>query len=168
MGNMQGWGGPLTRPWLDAQHALQLSIVTRMREFGMTPVLAGFAGHVPRAVALHFPNATYTNSPDWCGFQPQYGSDTLLEAIDPLFTQLGAGFNNMTLADYGDPTHLETPVFNADMFVRGGAPTRLTFPCRTRPTSRPAPTPIYRTKWTPTLPHLITSRSPMLPCTRQW
>ena len=54
-----------------AQQALQTAIVTRMREFGMTPVLAGFAGHVPRAMTTHYPNATYTRSPDWCGFEPQ-------------------------------------------------------------------------------------------------
>ena len=115
MGNMQGWGGPLTQTWHQQQHALQVAVLTRMREFGMTPVLPGFAGHVPRAMAARYPNATWSNSPDWCGFEPRYGSDTLLEAVDPLFTTLGARFNAMVLEDYGDPTGLESPVFNADM-----------------------------------------------------
>ena len=71
MGNMQGWGGPLNPAWHAAQRALQLAILQRMREFGMTPVLAGFAGHVPRAMRTHFPGAKFTNSPDWCNFPPQ-------------------------------------------------------------------------------------------------
>lgn len=46
----------------------------------------------------------------------RYGSDELLEATDPLFSVIGAKFNKMTLEDFGDPTGLETPVFNADMY----------------------------------------------------
>jgi hypothetical protein len=99
-----------------AAKALQVQIVTRMREFGMTPVLAGFAGHVPAALETHFPNSNFTHSSDWCGFEPQYGSDTLLEATDALFQTLGAAMNKATLEDYGDPTGQETPIFNADMY----------------------------------------------------
>ena len=44
MGNMRGWGGPLDDDWIVAQRDLQKNIVERMREFGMTPVLPGFAG----------------------------------------------------------------------------------------------------------------------------
>jgi alpha-N-acetylglucosaminidase len=116
MGNMQGWGGPLPSQWHSDQYALQTAILTRMRSFGMTPVLAGFAGHVPRAMQAHYPNAKFQNSPDWCGFPPQYGSDALLEPTDPLFTTIGAQFHKMVLEDYGDPTGLETPIFNADQF----------------------------------------------------
>ena len=116
MGNMMRWGGPLTQDWHAKQKALQLQLVTRMREFGMTPVLAGFAGHVPAALEIHFPASNFTHSSDWCGFEPQYGSDTLLEATDPLFATLGTAMNRATLEDYGDPTGMETPVFNADMY----------------------------------------------------
>ena len=116
MGNMQRWGGPLTPDWHAKQKAMQVLIVTRMREFGMTPVLAGFAGHVPAALQTHFPASNFTHSSDWCGFQPEYGSDTLLEPTDALFLQLGSAMNKATLEDFGDPTGKETPVFNADMY----------------------------------------------------
>ena len=117
MGNMRAWGGPLTPDWHVQTKALQVQIVTRMREFGMTPVLAGFAGHVPSALQAHFPASNFTHSSDWCGFDPvKYGADALLEATDPLFQTLGAALNKATLEDYGDPTGQETPVFNADMF----------------------------------------------------
>ena len=56
----------LDNGWLDSQFALQVQIVAAMRAFGMTPVLPGFAGHVPAGLQRVFPNAAYTHSPDWC------------------------------------------------------------------------------------------------------
>lgn len=49
MGNIEAFGGPLSQNWIQEQLALQHQILTRMRLFGMTPVLPGFAGHVPPA-----------------------------------------------------------------------------------------------------------------------
>ena len=121
MGNMRKWGGPVTADWHAKTKAMQILIVTRMREFGMTPVLAGFAGHVPTALAAHFPASNFTKSSDWCGFDPvKYGADLLLQATDPLFMTLGTALNKATLEDFGDPTGLETPVFNAGQRYAGG------------------------------------------------
>lgn len=53
MGNMRGWGGPLPDSWIEGQLALQHKILARMRELGMTPVLPGFAGHVPKAITRY-------------------------------------------------------------------------------------------------------------------
>jgi alpha-N-acetylglucosaminidase len=50
MGNLRGWGGPLSDNWHDGTLELQHKILERMRNFGMIPVLPGFAGHVPRAM----------------------------------------------------------------------------------------------------------------------
>ena len=50
MGNIRGWGGPLTPNWYKQSLELQHKILTRMRQFGMTPVLPGFAGHVPKGL----------------------------------------------------------------------------------------------------------------------
>ena len=47
------WGGPLPASWHAQQHALQVAIVSRMREFGMTPVLPGFAGVLDSGRTLH-------------------------------------------------------------------------------------------------------------------
>ena len=47
MGNIRGWGGPLSSSWHANQLALQHKIVARMQELGMTPVFPAFAGHVP-------------------------------------------------------------------------------------------------------------------------
>ncbi len=50
MGNMEGWGGPLTSSWHKQQVALQHKILERMRNLGMIPILPAFAGHVPKAI----------------------------------------------------------------------------------------------------------------------
>lgn len=50
MGNIRGWGGPLSKPWHLRSLNLQKQILQRMRELGIIPVLPAFAGHVPRAI----------------------------------------------------------------------------------------------------------------------
>jgi hypothetical protein len=37
MGNLHGWGGPLSQNWLDQQLTLQKKILSRMIELGMVP-----------------------------------------------------------------------------------------------------------------------------------
>lgn len=46
MGNMDGWGGPLSRHFMRKQARLQKKILARERSLGMTPVLPSFTGHV--------------------------------------------------------------------------------------------------------------------------
>ena len=85
MGNLDGWGGPLPLTWHAKTLALQQKILTRMRSYGMIPVLPGFAGHVPKALVRRvFPDAKYTNSSVWVGFGDQYRT-VLLDPLDPLF-----------------------------------------------------------------------------------
>ena len=122
MGNMQGWGarGPGTAlagldwDWMAAQRDLQLTIVGAMRELGMTPVLPGFAGHVPSALQRVLPDASFTHSSDWCGFNSTFGSVALLEPTDPSFVTVGSAINKAVLAAFGDPSGAEVPYFNAD------------------------------------------------------
>lgn len=47
MNNLEGWGGPLPLAWYQRQEELQKKILKRMKEYGMTPVLPGYAGMVP-------------------------------------------------------------------------------------------------------------------------
>jgi alpha-N-acetylglucosaminidase len=51
MGCLDGWGGPLPADWIDRHEQLGKQILARQRALGMTPVLQGFTGHVPEAVA---------------------------------------------------------------------------------------------------------------------
>ena len=47
MNNLEGWGGPLPLSWYERQERLQKQILQRMKEYGMHPVLPGYAGMVP-------------------------------------------------------------------------------------------------------------------------
>ena len=82
MGCLDGWGGPLPQSWIDRHAELQQKILARQRELGMTPVLQGFTGHVPAAVARKFPDAKLHRI-DWIEWQTH-----LLDPLDPLFPKV--------------------------------------------------------------------------------
>ena len=82
MGCLDGWGGPLPQSWIDRHTELQQKIVARQRELGMTPVLQGFTGHVPAALAAKFPDAKLHRI-DWIEWQTHP-----LDPLDPLFPKV--------------------------------------------------------------------------------
>ncbi|WP_279299294.1 alpha-N-acetylglucosaminidase [Paraflavisolibacter caeni] len=47
MGNLEGWGGPVTQGMIDQQVVLQKKILGRMKTLGMQPVMQGFYGMAP-------------------------------------------------------------------------------------------------------------------------
>ena len=112
MGNMRGWGGPLPRAWREKQSALQLKILQRMRELGMTPVLPAFSGHVPLALARLTPNVIA--SPNWWTAAPQYCCDGLLKASDPLFPVIGQKFIETMREEWA--VEGDGHVYNGDTF----------------------------------------------------
>ncbi|THU57889.1 hypothetical protein C4D60_Mb03t08330 [Musa balbisiana] len=65
MGNLHGWGGPLSQNWLNQQLLLQKQILSHMVELGMTPVLPSFSGNVPAVFRKLFPSASITRLGDW-------------------------------------------------------------------------------------------------------
>lgn len=65
MGNMRGWGGPLTNAFKKSSSLLQKRVIAAQRELGIAVALPAFAGHVPVAVARLFPNTTFTPATKW-------------------------------------------------------------------------------------------------------
>lgn len=86
MGCLDGWGGPLPQSWIDRHGELAQKILARQRELGMTPVLQGFTGHVPAAVAQKFPDARLHRI-EWIEWQTH-----LLDPLDPLFARIARLF----------------------------------------------------------------------------
>ena len=66
MGNMEGWGGPLTSNWHAQQMALQHKILQGMRSIGIIPVLPAFAGHVPKAITRYYGAASLPSTTHIC------------------------------------------------------------------------------------------------------
>ncbi len=86
MGCLDSWGGPLAESWIDRHRELQQKILKRQRAFGMTPVLQGFTGHVPQALAQRFPDAE-VHKIRWIEWETR-----LLDPMDPLFQKVGRVF----------------------------------------------------------------------------
>ncbi len=108
MGCIDGWGGPLPNSWIDSHEALQKKIVARERELGMTPVLQGFTGHVPKALQQRFPEVKFEQLPEWVDFPSTY----FVDPQDPLFTEIGRRFIEEQTRQYGTD-HL----YAADTFI---------------------------------------------------
>ncbi|GAB4832519.1 hypothetical protein Ancab_006541 [Ancistrocladus abbreviatus] len=121
MGNLHGWGGPLSQTWLDQQLSLQKQILSRMLEMGMTPVLPSFSGNVPAALQKIFPGANITRLGNWntVDGDPRWCCTFLLDPSDPLFVEIGEAFIKQQIKEYGDVTD----IYNCDTFNENSPPT---------------------------------------------
>ncbi|XP_052092160.1 alpha-N-acetylglucosaminidase-like isoform X1 [Mytilus californianus] len=111
MGNMRGWGGPVTQTWLNDQLILQHKILDRMRALGMIPVLPGFAGHVPEALSRLYPLANISRLYDWADFNDTFCCTYLLDFGDPLFKEIGVSFIKEMEYEFG-----VDHIYNVDSF----------------------------------------------------
>ena len=105
MGNIRGWGGPITNDCIYNQYLLQLNIIARMLQFNMIPALTAFAGHVPQSILNIYPNADVTQSPNWWNGPLIYSDVYLLNFTDPLFIQIGSKFIQLQ-AKYYTMSHI--------------------------------------------------------------
>ncbi|XP_078319350.1 alpha-N-acetylglucosaminidase-like isoform X3 [Crassostrea virginica] len=112
MGNMHGWGGPITQNWIDDQLILQHKILDRMRALGMIPVLPGFAGHVPEATILHYPTANVSRLRDWGHFNKTYCCNYLLDFNDPLFMKIAVRLIKEMENEFGTDHVYSVDTFN--------------------------------------------------------
>ncbi len=106
MGCLDGWGGPLPQSWIESHEDLEKKILTRQRELGMTPVLQGFTGHVPGAIAEKHRDAKLYRI-KWIEWQTH-----LLDPLDPLFAEIAKLFMEEQTRRFGTD-HL----YAADTFI---------------------------------------------------
>jgi len=106
MGCFDGWEGPLSDEWITAHETLGQRILERQRALGMTPVLQGFTGHVPRAFREMHPAARF-QSIRWEGWETH-----MLDPVDPLFREVGALFLEEQCRLFGTSHH-----YAADPFI---------------------------------------------------
>ncbi|KAF2894776.1 hypothetical protein ILUMI_11396 [Ignelater luminosus] len=119
MGNIRGWGGPLSEAWHNRSIALQHKILNRMRSLGMITILPAFAGHVPRAFKEIFPNAKMVKTNTWNGFTDTYCCPYLLDPTDPLFQTVGGMFLSELIAEFGTDHAYNCDTFNEMLPVSG-------------------------------------------------
>ena len=109
--NIDRWGGPLPKSWLEGQQALQQRIVERERELNMRPVLPAFAGHVPPELARIYPDAKIERMSDWAGFALE-DYPWFLDPEDPLFPVIQKKFLDKEVEIYGTDHVYGIDIFN--------------------------------------------------------
>lgn len=111
MGNLEGFGGPVTPEFIARQTDLQQKMLKRMRELGMKPVFQGFYGMVPNALKEKFPDARIKDQGIWGTYQ----RPAFLDPTDPLFDKLAAIYYEEQKNLFG-----EAQFFGGDPFHEGG------------------------------------------------
>ena len=109
--NIDRWGGPLPKSWLEGQEALQKQIVARERELNMKPVLPAFAGHVPPELQRIYPDAKIERMSDWAGFALE-DFPWFLDPEDELFPVIQKKFLEKEVALYGTDHVYGIDIFN--------------------------------------------------------
>ena len=127
MNNLTGWGGPQPERWYTQQQALARNIFRRMKDFGMSPVVPGYVGMIPKdfltqAEAPSVAGWTASDIVDggnWCAFtRPAFVNNT--NRLKDFAARYYAAFKRL----YGDVC---TPHFYAiDPFHEGGVPRGVT------------------------------------------
>ena len=112
MGNLEGWGGPVTGDMITRQMQLQKRILSRMKELGIEPVLHGFYGMVPTTLQAKFPNAKIIDQGRWAG---DFQRPAFLSPMDSLFTRMSDVYYQNVKKIYG-----ECHFFGGDPFHEGG------------------------------------------------
>ena len=88
MGCIDRWAGPLPNSWIDDHVELQKKILQRQRGLGMTPILQGFTGHVPRKLQEVNPDIKLVQLSPWINFEPTY----FIDPTSPHFIEVGKVF----------------------------------------------------------------------------
>lgn len=112
MGNIEGWGGPVSQQWMDNRKNLQTRILARMKELGMEPVLQGFYGMFPLAGIKRFPQARIYKTGTWSSFE----RPAMLDPTDPFFDKAAQVWYSEQEKLYG-----KVKFFGGDPFHEGGS-----------------------------------------------
>ncbi|MDR2562462.1 MAG: alpha-N-acetylglucosaminidase [Prevotellaceae bacterium] len=113
MGNLEGWGGPVSRRLIDQWKDIQQKILKRMNELGITPVMQGFCGMVPVKLKEKYPNAEIVEQGTWAG---GFRRPSVLLPKDPLFERVAELYYMYMKEYYGD----KVSFLGGDLFHEGG------------------------------------------------
>lgn len=113
MGNLEGWGGPVTKTMIDQQVILQKKMLERTKDLGIQQVMQGFYGIVPYSLKDKI-KLQVIDQGKWAGgFQRP---DFLLPA-DPMFKKIASIYYSEMKKLYGS----DLCYFGGDPFHEGGS-----------------------------------------------
>ncbi len=122
MSNLEGTGGPIPKSYIDSHIVLGKQIMDRQMSLGMTPIVHGFSGHVPRLFKEKFPDARVDLKHGWA--RGSFDPAAQLDPMDPLFNKFGAIYLNNQIKLLGtagyymsDPFHEGSPPVQGDEYL---------------------------------------------------
>lgn len=115
MGNLEGHGGPLTQKQIDQEAALGKFIVTRMKNYGMKPILQGFVGLVPHDFGEHYKKEALNIIPQG-NWVDGFVRPAVLDPTCPAFPKVAAVWYKNLQKVYG----VKADAFGGDLFHEGG------------------------------------------------
>ena len=111
MTNIDHWGGPLPKSWLDDQEMLQKKIVERERSLGIRTALPAFNGHVPEYLCDIYPDAPISHIKPWAGYTEKE-SPWFLDPMSDLYGEIQKKFIDMQTRMYGTDHIYGLDIFN--------------------------------------------------------
>ncbi|QNR85148.1 alpha-N-acetylglucosaminidase C-terminal domain-containing protein [Pedobacter riviphilus] len=112
MGNLEGWGGPITQSVINQQAKLEQQIIKRMRDLKIEPVMQGFYGMVPTSLKNKM-KASVIDQGKWAG---GFTRPDFLIPTDTAFSQVADIYYTEMKKLYGADLHF----FGGDPFHEGG------------------------------------------------
>lgn len=119
MGNLEGAGSPLEPELIESEAELGRSIVQRITELGMEPVLQGYVGFVPSEIRLE--GDLLSQQGDWVA---GYRRSDLLRPDSPEFQRVAQVWYRHLEAVYG----YRAQAYAGDLFHEGGDARQLPLP----------------------------------------
>ena len=113
MGNLEGWGGPVSLDMMNQQAELQRKILKRMKELGIEPILQGFYGMVPHDLKNKINEAKVIEQGKWAGGFQRPG---ILDPTTKLFYKIADTYYTEMKNLYGEDIHY----FGGEPFHEGG------------------------------------------------
>ncbi|WP_407506233.1 alpha-N-acetylglucosaminidase [Elizabethkingia miricola] len=113
MGNLEGWGGPVSMDMMKQQAELQRKILKRMKELGIEPILQGFYGMVPHDLRNKINEAKVIEQGKWAGGFQRPG---ILDPTTKLFSKIADTYYTEMKNLYGEDIHY----FGGEPFHEGG------------------------------------------------
>lgn len=127
MNNLTAWGGPQPESWYTQQQLLARKIFQRMKDFGMSPVIPGYVGMIPKDFLTQaeassikgWTSSDIVNGGNWCSFtRPYFVNNTA--RLKEFAANYYAAFKRL----FGDVC--STHFYAIDPFHEGGVPNGVT------------------------------------------
>ena len=127
MNNLTSWGGPQPESWYEGRRILARKIFKRMTDFGMSPLVPGYVGMIPKNFLTYAKGdkakaweiSDIVDGGTWCSFtRPAFINNR--ERLEEFAAEYYAAFQHL----YGDVCN--THFYAIDPFHEGGVPSGVT------------------------------------------